>query len=163
MQLLTFRCFWLTLLSLISVCGKAQSDADQKKQSLKSLVDSKKFAFIATSATSKNGKTVQLSPGYGLKIDVDDVQADLPYYGRAYTTTYPPGNNGGIQFNTHDFSYQADTTKKGGWDITIKPKGIPVSAIYLSVSSSGYCSVRINSSDRDPISYYGNVTENPGH
>ena len=30
-----------------------------------------------------------------------------------------------IQFNTSQFSYIADTTKKGGWEITIGPKNQP--------------------------------------
>jgi len=162
MPFLTSRILLLTFISLISLNAESQSEADQKKQPLKSLIESKKFAFIALSATSKKGKTVQLSPGYGLKIDGDNLQADLPYYGRAYTTTYPPDKNGGIQFNSSDFSYQADTTKKSGWEITLKPKGLPVSAIYLSISSNGFCSVRINSSDRDPISYYGTIADNTG-
>ena len=159
MHLFKIRCFCIALLTLISMSGIAQSDADQKKQTLKTLIDSKIYAFKVQSATTKKGQTVQLSPGYGLKIVKDSLQVDLPYYGRAYTTSYPPNNNGGIQFNSHNFSYQADTTKKGGWDITIKPKGEKVSAIYLSISSSGYGSARISSTDRDPISYYGTIVD----
>jgi hypothetical protein len=109
------------------------------------------------------GRTVQLSDGYGLKLNKDSLQVDLPYYGRAYTTDYPPSSNQGIQFNSVQFSYVADTVKKGGWDITIKPKNAKVNTIYLSVSTSGYCTVRIGSSNRDPISYYGTIRENTRH
>ena len=62
----------------------------------------------------------------------------------------------GIQFNSHDFTYSSDTTKKdrlGYYHQAQRCKGF--STIYLSISSNGYCRVRINSNDRAPISYYG--------
>ena len=153
----------MPLLTIICLHSKAQSGTDQQKH-LKILIDSKKYGFNAQSATAKKGRTVQLTSGYGLKLNNDSLHVDLPYYGRAYTTSYPASRDDtGIQFNSHDFSYLADTTKKGGWEITIKPKGAKVSVIYLSISSTGYCTVRISSSDRDPISYYGTIADYPGH
>jgi hypothetical protein len=154
---------WMFLLALGCLAGKAQTSADQKKQSLQTIINSKKFSFIAQSATSKKGTTVQLSTGYGLSLFQDSLQVDLPYFGRAYTANYPSDNDMGIRFASHNFSYLADSTKKGGWRITIKPKDVRVMAIYLSISSSGYCSVNINSSDRDPISYYGTIGDYTGH
>ena len=163
MQHVTFRQFLFFLLIMGGLHSNAQSGTDQKEQRIKSLIDSKKYGFIAQSATSNKGRTVQLSTGYGLNLIQDSLQVDLPYYGRAYNSSYPASDDVGIRFTSHDFSYLADTTKKGGWDITIKPKGARVSAIYLSVSSSGYCSVRISSNDRDPISYYGTITDHMVH
>jgi hypothetical protein len=154
-----------TLLTFLYLCGKTQSQADQKKQEeyarLNTMVQSRQYRFDAQSATAKKGRTVQLSGGYGLSIKKDRLDAELPYYGRAYTTDYPPSNsNGGIKFSSSDFSYVADTVKKGGWDITIKPKNTKVNTIYLTITTSGYCTVRVNSNDRDPISYYGVITGN---
>ena len=149
----------LPLFFLCCLSGKAQADADQKRQALKQLIDARNFAFNAQSATSNKGRTIQLSPGYGLTIGNDSIQVDLPYYGRAYATTYPPDNNMGIQFGSRNYTYQSDTSKKGEWEITIKPKDETVSVIYLSVSSTGYCTVRVNSKDRDPIAYYGTVAD----
>jgi hypothetical protein len=153
----------IPLLTILCLNSKAQSSSDQKKQEqytrLKSMIDSKTFRFHAQSATSMKGRTKQLTSEYYLKINQDSLYVDLPYYGRAYSSGYP-GTDLGFQFNSKDFSYSADTTKKGGWDITIKPKNeAKVNNIYLSISSTGYCSVRINSSNRDPISYYGTITE----
>lgn len=148
---------WMLLLTSGCLPLKAQSGDDQKMKSLQSLIDSKKYSFVAQSATSKKGQTVQLTIGYGLSVIEDSLEVELPYYGRAYTTNYPSDNNMGIRFASHDFSYLAETTKKGGWEITIKPRGVKVSVIYLSISSSGYCSVNISSSDRDAISYYGSI------
>jgi hypothetical protein len=147
----------IPLLVCICLHSSAQSGNDQNKPDLKSSVQSRTYSFVAQSATTNKGKTIQLSYGYGLKLNNDSLQVVLPYYGRANTTSYQASSDNGIQFNSHDFSYSSDSTKKGGWDITIKPKGVKVSAIYLSINSNGYCTVRINSNDRDPISYYGMV------
>jgi type II secretory pathway pseudopilin PulG len=153
----------IPLLTIVSFSGRAQSQADQKKQAqyaaLKSLIESRQYSFDAQSATTMKGRTIQLSNGYGLKLNKDSLQVDLPYYGRAYSTDYPPSSNQGIQFNSVQSSYFADTVKKGGWDITIKPKNTKVNTIYLSVSTSGYCTVRVSSSNRNPISYYGTIRE----
>jgi Domain of unknown function (DUF4251) len=158
-----FGCILIPLLTILCLNSEAQSNSDQKKQDqftrLKSMIDSKTFRFHAQSATSMKGRTKQLSSEYYLKINQDSLYVDLPYYGRAYSSGYP-GTDLGFQFISKDFSYAADTTKKGGWDITIMPKNeAKVNSIYLSISSSGYCSVRISSSNRDPISYYGTITE----
>lgn len=156
----------MPVLTLICLSGKAQSDADQKKQDqyaeLKSLIDSKQYSFIAQSATTMKGKTIQLnSSGYFLKLNQDSLFVDLPYYGRAYSTDYPGNSDMGIHFISVKFTYTADTAKKGGWDITIKPKNDnKVNAIFMSVSTSGYSTVRINSNNRDPISFYGTIAGN---
>jgi hypothetical protein len=93
----------------------------------------------------------------------DSLSVYLPYYGRADNAGYQATNDMGIEFNSHDFTYTADTTKKQGWEITIKPKGVKVLAIYMSISSNGYTTVRVNSKNRDPISYYGTITADLSH
>jgi Domain of unknown function (DUF4251) len=147
----------ILLLACISLHSSAQSGDDQKKTDIKSIVQSRNYSFSAQSATTNKGKTIQLSYGYDLKLINDSLYVYLPYYGRAYNTAYSSNSDNGIQFSSHDFIYSADSTKKQSWEITIKPKGAKVSAIYLSITSTGYCTVRINSNDRDPISYYGTI------
>lgn len=153
-----------SLIMAMHMSGRSQATAGQQKQeqntTLKSLITSRQYLFTALSATTKKGKTVQLSGGYGLTLNGDSLEVELPYYGRAYSTDYPPSSDNGIHIKSADFSYVADTLKKGGWDITIKPKNTTVNSIYLSVSTSGYCTTRIISSNKDPISYYGTITGN---
>ena len=150
-------------LFLICLNGQAQSGNDQKSPDFKSIVESKKYAFLVQSATTKKGKTVHLTPGYGMILMNDSISVHLPYYGRAYNTGYSSTDDSGIQFNSHDFTYSSDSTKKNRWEITIRPKGVKVSVMYLSISSNGYCTIRINSSDRDAISYYGTIEGLPHH
>jgi hypothetical protein len=152
----------LPLLMIICLQSFAQSSADQKKQDqyvqLKSLIDSKKFRFHALSATSMKGMTRQLTSEYFLKLNNDSLSVELPYFGRSYTTSYPPTDLS-TSFSSIQFSYVADSAKKGGWDITIVPKNeLNASKINMSITSSGYCTVRISSNSRQPISYYGTIT-----
>ena len=158
---LTYILFSLTILTGLQVVG--QSDADQKKQEqaaqLKSWIESKQFSFHAISATSMKGRTRQLTGEYFLKLDKDSLQVSLPYYGRSYTTSYPPTDLS-VEFTTTDFSYESANAKKGGWEIEIKPKNENnASKIYLSITSSGYCTVRVQSNSREPISYYGTISQ----
>ncbi len=152
---ITRLCF--PFLFMICLNSRAQSGNEQKNPDIKSIVLSKQYAFLVQSATTKKGKTIHLTPGYGLILMKDSLSVHLPYYGRAYNTGYTSSDDSGIQFNSHDFSYTADSAKKDRWEITIRPKGIKVTVMYLSISSNGYCTVRINSSDRDAISYYGSI------
>jgi hypothetical protein len=151
------------LLMLICLHCFSQSDAEQKKKDqynqLKSQIDSRKFRFHALSATSMKGMTRQLTSDYFLKLNTDSLSVELPYYGRSFTTNYPPTDIT-TEFKTTQFSYQSDTLKKGGWDITIVPKNESnASKISLSITTSGYCTVRVSSNSREPISYYGTITD----
>jgi hypothetical protein len=153
----------LPLLAITCLYSSAQVTADQKKQDnsakLKSLIDTRQYRINAQSATTMKGRTIQLSYGYSLKINQDSLHVDLPYYGRAYNANYGSSDNG-IKFKSTDFTYSADTTKKGGWEVTIKPnKETKVNNIYLSITPSGYCTIRLNSNDREPISYYGTISD----
>ena len=144
---------------------RAQSEADQKKKAaleqFRSLIESKKYYFQANSATSMKGRTIQLTGGYFLRLNNDELVVYLPYYGRSFTSDYG-SQNLSVDFTSRDFTYSADSTKKGGWEITITPANEPkANKINLSIGSSGYTTVRIASSSRQPIPYYGQVTVIP--
>jgi Domain of unknown function (DUF4251) len=167
MASLYFRHILLPILVLISMHSEGQSgtSSGKKDQSaeLKNLIDSRKYIFHANSATSMKGMTRHLTGEYFLKVNKDSLQADLPYYGRSFTTSYPPTDLS-VQFTTTQFSYVADSAKKGGWSITIVPKNEnSASKIYMSVTSTGYCTVQVNSNSRQPISYYGTISAYDAH
>ena len=157
--------FRLLLPFILLAClqGFSQSDREQNKQDqfnqLKTRIDSRKFLFHALSATSMKGITRQLTSEYFLKLNKDSLSVELPYYGRSFTANYPPTDLT-TEFKTTQFSYNSDTLKKGGWDITIVPKNQSnASKISLTTTISGYCTVRVSSNTREPISYYGTITD----
>lgn len=123
------------------------------------LINAQDYRFVAQTAIPMGGPTKHLSSGYDFTVSKDSVVAYLPYYGRAYTAPIDP-TKGGVQFISTQFDYKVDSTKKGGWEITIKPKdNRDVNQINLSVSSAGYASLRVTSVNRQAISYSGEVVK----
>lgn len=160
-------CLLLPLLTIIYLHCSAQSNSDQVKQSnyqkLKHGIDLKQFHFIAKSATTSKGRTIQLTGSYFLFLGGDSLTVNLPFFGTAYSSSHygESKEDAGINFHTNQFSFSSDTTKKGGWYITIQPKGqSSASRIYLSISSTGSCRTSINSSSRSNITFYGTVFSN---
>jgi len=163
MSTLKFTRLLFPVFLIIHCQGMGQSSADQKKMDeynqLKSRIESKQFYFHAQSATSQKGKTIQLTSEYFLKVNKDSLQADLPYYGRAYSAPYSSSEQA-LAFKTTEFKYSADSTKKGGWNILIKPKNASgISKINLNVTSSGYCTMNVISNTRSSISFYGTIQD----
>ncbi len=136
----------LPLCILISAGVAAQSGKEDKKKAkqeqLKTEIDARQFTFNAQSATSTRGRTRQLTGSNTLVVHGDSLDAYLPYFGRAYSAT-PGDTNGGINFNSTSFSYDAQDAKNGGWTINIKPKDEKnVSNMQLSISEDGYATCR---------------------
>jgi Domain of unknown function (DUF4251) len=158
----------LPFLTVFFLHSSAQSNSDQEKQvsyqKLKHGIDSKQFHFLATSATGSRGKTAQLTGAYFVFLGGDSLTVALPFFGTSNSSAGHYGassEDAGINFHTHKFAYKADTTKKGGWDITIQPENqSSASKISLSITSTGTCRAIINSSTRSTMSYYGNVLSN---
>src|ERR1700678_2913317 len=104
----------LLLAAAVPVC--AQTD---RATAIKGLVDAKSYDFHATTATAMDGMVKNLTSEYLVKMTPDSIVGSLPYFGRA---TAPSMDGDGINFTTKDFSYDSRPTKKGGWEITIRPK-----------------------------------------
>lgn len=147
--------FFFVLLTGVFI-AKAQ---DEDMASVKEMVDSKNFVFKAQLVSPLGGRMRNLTSEYDLVVRPDSVTAFLPYFGRAYSAPMNP-SEGGIKFNSTDFSYKTGKQKKGRWEIEIKPSDVPDGyQLYLSVFSNGRASLRVNSSNRQPISFEGYVVE----
>lgn len=157
----------LPFLTILCLQSSAQSKADKEKtdhQKLKRGIDARQFHFLATSANTSRGKTIQFNGSYFLYVGGDSLVAGLPFFGQANQSAGHYGaskEDQGINFHTNKFTYKADSTKKGGWDITIIPENQPsASKISLSISSSGSCRTTVISSSRSNISFNGTVLSN---
>lgn len=154
----------ITTLSLqTQTQAQTQTPAPDKKaikaQHIKTIIDSQNFVFKVQSATPMSGRTRNLTSDYDLTITTATITSYLPYFGRAYTAPIDP-SQGGLNFTSKDFDYKAEPRKKDGWDITIKPKDYrDVQQMILTVSSSGYGTLQVTSTSRQPISFYGYVTD----
>jgi hypothetical protein len=159
--MLRFKCLSiiLPLVAIASLHTDAQANTDQKKEDkysqLQSLINSKKYRFHALSATSMRGRTIQLTSEYSIELNNDTLNVNLPYFGRSYSSDYL-ATDLSISFSSTQFDYNTDSSKKSGWEITIKPKNEPkANRIDMFVTTSGYCTVQVSSNSRQPISFYG--------
>jgi hypothetical protein len=136
----------------------AQKSTPAKEAVIKNLVNSQQYVFYAQSALPMSGRQRFLTSEYTLYVSKDTVISDLPYFGRAYSA---PINlaGGGINFTSTSFDYQLKARKKGGWDITIKPKDTPeVQQLMMTIFENGTTSLRVSSNNRQPISFNGYIT-----
>jgi len=68
-----------------------------------------------------------------------------------------------MSFTTKNFDYTVTPQKKGGWEVTIKPKdrNSDIQQMVLSIGQNGYASLQVISSSRDAISYNGSILPAP--
>lgn len=154
----------LLLLLVLGVGLFAQTSVkpkeSEKAKKIKELISSRNYQFQAQTVFPMSGRTRQIAgEGYDVSVSKDTVNSYLPYFGRAYAAPIDP-SKGGIQFISKDFEYTEAPGKKGGWDITIKPKDVrDVQQFFLSVSEDGYASLQVTSTNRQPISFNGIIAE----
>ena len=157
----------LLLVFGFTVNTNAQSRKEKnaaKAIKIKSLIDSGMFIFIANYVTPLQGGQRYLTSEYDVRFSRDSIITFLPYFGRAYLAPndYNP-TEGGIKFTTTNFTYNTTVKKNGTWEIRIKPKDNniadwrDVQQLYLTVGTSGYATLDVISSNRDPISFNGYI------
>jgi hypothetical protein len=137
----------------------AQSSATDKKAAklaaIKNMVESQNYVFKAQTVMPMSGRTRQLTSDYDVKVTKESITSYLPYFGRAYSAPMDP-TQGGIQFTSKDFDYTLTPGKKDGWTVLIKPKDYrDVQQMTLNISSTGYATVQVTSTSRQPISFNG--------
>jgi hypothetical protein len=143
------------LIGLSSTRIYAQKSKDTA--AINKMIMNQQYVFKAQQVMPLGGRTIQLTPDYDVRVTKDSVQAYLPYFGRAYSANIG-SSEGGIKFNSKQFDYTIKE-KKGGWDITIKPKDAQdVQLLVFSIYNNGNVSLNVNSTNRQSISYYGYVT-----
>jgi len=155
----TLQIIQLTCFFILAIFSNTNAQDSRSTAAIKTMIESKHFLFIAQMASPMSGRTRQLTSDYDLKIKPDTIDSDLPYFGRAYTAPIDPAD-AGIDFTSVKFDYNIIPGKKGGWEITIKPKDVTdINGMYLSVSENGYALLRVNSNNRQAISFTGYIAD----
>ncbi|HSC52195.1 MAG TPA: DUF4251 domain-containing protein [Phnomibacter sp.] len=149
-----FACFTITV--------QAQKSGKQERiDSTKARVEAKSYTFHATNASGKRGRTINIAGDQNrIVVRPDIIKCDLPFYGESYGGAggYAPTSNGPLTFETKDFIYQSKPGKKGGWNISIKPKDVPdIQEIIISIGVEGYASATVTSQNRSVMNYTGEV------
>jgi hypothetical protein len=129
----------------------------QELDQIKSIVESRHYVFVAQTAQPMRGGTRQLTSGYELRVAGDTITSYLPYFGRAYVAPFDP-SEGGIKFTAVKANYQMKPARNGGWNIQIKPADAgDVRQLTLSISSKGFASLQVISTNRQDISFNGYI------
>gem|GEM_PF-17045 len=150
----------ITALLLLFACVASLPARAQSKDeaTVKRLVDSRRFIFVAQTMFPMAGPSRNITSDYDMQITPDSVTTYLPYFGRAYAPILP--GEGGINFTSSKFSYETRPGKKGGWDIEIQPRDTKdVRQLNLHVNKNGYATLQVTSGNRQAISYYGYLDE----
>lgn len=156
--------FALAVLGANTIYAQASLKGDEakKKTEVKELINSNRYTFEATKMVSKKGESQAIKPGTDLDISKDTLIAYLPGVGKKEGAPVK-AINAGVTC-TH-FSYTKEESKDGGWNVTIIPEEKyaqnekDIKKINMAISKNGYATVTVNFTDRDPISYYGYITE----
>jgi hypothetical protein len=148
----------ITACLLLSLATIVQAQ-EKKEPNTQEMVESKNYIFKAESVNPPRGRVRYLTPEYDLVVTGDTVIAYLPYFGRAYSAPFSP-SEGGIKFTSADFEYTVEKKKKRSWEILIKPKdNRDIQALYLTIFDNKKATLRVNSVNRESISYSGYIVE----
>jgi hypothetical protein len=124
-----FLAFILLLgLNVAKAQTSLKDDKAQKATEVKGLINNKDYVFEAKGDNALNHRKY-------VAISKDTLIADLPGYSKG----------GPIKFATTHFAYNEWRSKKGSWDIVIKPKTnmSDVKELKLDIMPSGHASLRV--------------------
>lgn len=169
---------YLKIISIVLLAFIFQNCSAQKAdpQIVNNLVSSDEFTFHAEKANPMNYdvinvvnsipnapqlRTFQISGNnYGIEIKKGVMEVTLPYFGRAFTSTYGSSDTS-YRFTSKDYAVTKTQSKKGNWIYKIKPNDMRnVSDINIEIYKNGRALTSIRSNDRQPISYDGYISEN---
>jgi hypothetical protein len=123
--------------------------------SLQQMINAKNYTFLAQYAQPLSGRQIPLTTEYTLTVRNDSLLSYLPYFGQAYVAPINP-EDAGLMFTSTNFDYVANSTNKGGYTITIKPKDeAKANQLILNITSTGYASLQVLSQNRQAISFRG--------
>lgn len=140
---------------------KIKEEAEKKEfETTKSLIKSGEYKFIADWATTQSGTKINLATNHGyLKIEKENAEADLPYFGDVQVASN--SGKGGIEFKNEIDNYAVEFNDKKK-TVTIQFKATEKSEFFnliLTVFKSGNASLDISSNKRNSIGYDGKVNE----
>lgn len=157
------RTFVVIALVFLGFTASAQDKKETRKQSeyaeLTALIDGGEYEFIAQRAIPTGTRQIDLTtnPNY-LRIIQGNGQADMPYFGRAFSAGYS-SSDGGIKFDGPLLEYEIEKNDKK-MRITIKFKVKGEDDTYtcnLTVYGLDNASLNVISNKRQSISYNGYI------
>ncbi|WP_018628501.1 DUF4251 domain-containing protein [Niabella aurantiaca] len=161
----------LSAVAIFTACASQKQTTGQSEAILAAVTD-QNYTFIANSVFPTEdsrfnprflfpnaSNLYQLTSHYDLRVTPDSVIAYLPFFGRSYTAPVDP-TKGGIKFTSTKFDYKK-RDRKNNYEIEITPKdNNEVQSLFLTISPSGFASLRVLSLNKTPISFNGDIEAN---
>ncbi len=153
---------WFLVPAIIVVffaCTTQQPQAEMKQEDIDRVeaLDEREYVFVAKQVSPQRGGMWPLTTYYDMVVSADSVNAQLPYFGRAFTAPLDPWD-GGISFISTDFAYQEKRNNKGRWTIEIEPRDEQdIRRLILTVFTNGDATLRVSSLNREMITFNGHV------
>ncbi|WP_319502840.1 DUF4251 domain-containing protein [uncultured Draconibacterium sp.] len=135
---------------------KAQQKAMLTEQT-KELIEANAWQFNATQMLPSSGRTRTLTTPYNVVLKDGEVDSYLPFFGRAYSVDYGSTDSPMI-FKAPVSDYSVEDAKKGGYTVKFSAKNKNDNVEFtFSVGATGSVSLRVNSTNRQFISYHGDL------
>lgn len=160
---------------LFSCASKSGAPSSVSAEKLATILDSQEFTFMAKRANPMAGdvtnilnsfpnfsasRILDLDYGYTLVIKKNELNVNLPYFGRMYHPSYDTAKNGYL-FVSKDFKITETAGRKGSTVFQISTNDQQfLKKMILEVFKNGKAYLSIDSNDRQPISYDGYIMEN---
>ncbi len=166
---------WNTIgifLLLLTSCGSQLNMAPEK---VNQLLSRGEFTFMAQRANPTNAdvtnvlnslpnassaRILNLDYGYTLQITKDQLDVNLPYFGRTYNPSYDTSKNS-FRFTSKSFRVTQKDGKNGNknYFFTVNDQN-SIRKMNLEIFSNGKAYLSVDADDRQPISYDGYIMEN---
>ena len=162
----TKRIIGLLMLLFLVTIGYAQEKTrkqlreESKIEKIKQiaiLVDSKEFVFVGQRAFPQGFRTMDLTTNTNfIEFKPDFIKSEMPFFGRGYSGI-GYGGDAGLKFEGKPIEFSIVKAKKTHeLNTSVRGEG-DVFRINLSISDQGSATLTINSNNRSPISYFGEI------
>ncbi|MFB6340583.1 DUF4251 domain-containing protein [Saccharicrinis sp. FJH62] len=133
----------------------AQREAEAIKET-REMVDSASFVFVPTQALPLSMRTQNLDGTFRAKIQNDSIDSYLPFYGRAYKADYN-SLDGPFSFDLPIEKYSTEKLKKQYLVQFQVQNNDDLVKFMFYIGETGYTTLTITSTNRQSISFYGNI------
>ncbi len=146
----------MMLVLALSSCSSSRKMVQLSGDEISEMINNRTFTFVADRMNPLRGSQKNLTAYYDLTVDKDTLDSFLPYYGRARGIILP--SDSGLRFTSRDFNYSVKEGKNNSWIVSIRPKDTQqVQSMTLTIFENGSSTLDVNSTNKDPISFYGNL------
>lgn len=128
----------------------------ERAEEITKLIAERDLGFIAQFAYPMGGSSIFLTSEYTLDIEENKVTSFLPYFGRAYYVEYG-SREGGIKFSEEAASIEWKKEKRDYAAIIEVKTQKDNYRLRLTITSSGFATLDVNSNNRQSIRFSGIV------